>query len=121
MQRKSKDRVTERKHRHIKKSDYTKAISRAQNQLKEASDLTNNRLENKLRDIANRLRAQMHVAGLMRRGLNLTDIKNAIGIEDEGTIGRYLDGKIAPEPPKAEKLENLYLEKRKKKAKPLTE
>ena len=121
MVKKSVNPTKERRRRQVKKSDYEKAISRASNQLQEASHLTDNRLENKLRDTANRLRAQMHVAGLMRRGFNFTDIKNAIGIEDEGTIGRYLDGKIAPEPPKAGKLENLYLENRKKKAKPLTE
>ena len=115
-------RTREYKHREVTREDYGKAMRRAVERLKEPENksMSDGKLERKLIDVSKRLKAQMLVAGLMRRKFTMTNIAEVIGVEDEGTIGRYLDGKMAPEPPVAKILEHMYTEHRKKKAKPLT-
>jgi hypothetical protein len=80
--KKESPKIREYKHREVTKADYGKAMRRAVERLREPENkkMSDGKLELKLIDVSKRLKAQMLVAGLMRRKFTMTNIAKVIGV-----------------------------------------
>lgn len=102
--------------RKISRADYEKAIKHSISKLNEINENIKDlqKLEEKVIDVATRLKTQIHIAGLMSRGFKMVDIAQVLGVASQN-ISRYLDGKQTPKRKTWATLDATYHKNRKQK------
>ena len=103
------------KRKKVTKSDYEKSIDKAIEWLNRPAtrQLDLAQLEKGVIELANRLRASMYVAGLIRKRKTYEQIASFINV-DKVAVGRYLAGKQTPGEEAARRLEDMYISTRKR-------